>query len=453
MSSLVRYVDHTYRDYSRYVKDGGELLKHKKSGNNFPARLHRVLSDEENADVITWMPHGRAFKIREKDKLISIVLPKYFVCKKYESFSRQLNGWGFKRLHQSGADNGCYYHECFLRGIPDVTCLIRRLPSNLGKCAPFAEGEPDFYLISEQFPVPPKDDNDPPDPVVPGISADMREAAMRRDNTLKQLSAPALKSMVQLQGMLQNNQAASQLAAASAAFPNGAVPSSLSQMPLGAAGLTPQQRAYYESQLNFGNTLASNQGLQQYLAYQQLSQMNYNPALNHSGTIESLLQAHMSSAAVDPSPQVGNAQGGGVAEDSKPAAVTTSTTTAADGEKESATKDESGVDPFAPIPLSRSKSGQNEESEDSGEASAMKDPSNSEKTDQQLMELQNEALQRKILELQNQLLQGQAAASSFQHPSRLLEKTMPQAAPTPKQEEAKAPVKLDEEKTPAKKGT
>ena len=55
MSSLVRYVDHTYRDYSRYVKDGGELLKHKKSGNNFPARLHRVLSDEENADVITWM--------------------------------------------------------------------------------------------------------------------------------------------------------------------------------------------------------------------------------------------------------------------------------------------------------------------------------------------------------------------------------------------------------------
>ena len=66
MSSLVRYVDHTYRDYSRYVKDGGELLKHKKSGNNFPARLHRVLSDEENADVITWM--------------VSL-LPHHYVCR------------------------------------------------------------------------------------------------------------------------------------------------------------------------------------------------------------------------------------------------------------------------------------------------------------------------------------------------------------------------------------
>ena len=47
-------------------------------------------------------PHGRAFKILSKEKLISDVLPNYYVCKKYGSFSRQLNGWGFKRLHQSG---------------------------------------------------------------------------------------------------------------------------------------------------------------------------------------------------------------------------------------------------------------------------------------------------------------------------------------------------------------
>ena len=51
----VKYVDHTYRDYSLYVEEGGELLRHKKSGNNFPARLHRMLSDETHSDVITWM--------------------------------------------------------------------------------------------------------------------------------------------------------------------------------------------------------------------------------------------------------------------------------------------------------------------------------------------------------------------------------------------------------------
>lgn len=55
MSSLVKYVDHTYRDYSRYIEDGGELIRHKKSNNNFTARLHRVLSDPQNSAVITWM--------------------------------------------------------------------------------------------------------------------------------------------------------------------------------------------------------------------------------------------------------------------------------------------------------------------------------------------------------------------------------------------------------------
>lgn len=155
MSSTLKYVDHTYRDFSRYVEDGGELIKHKKSGNNFPARLHQILSDPAHAGAITWMPHGRAWRIVDKEKLVAEVIPSFYVCKKYESFTRQLNGWGFKRLHQHGPDFGCYYHECFLRGIPEITCLIRRLPANRGKATPFAEGEPNFYRIEERYPLPP----------------------------------------------------------------------------------------------------------------------------------------------------------------------------------------------------------------------------------------------------------------------------------------------------------
>ncbi|KAL9186011.1 hypothetical protein ACHAXT_005249 [Thalassiosira profunda] len=152
---MIRYVDHTYRDYSRYVEDGGELVKHKKHNNNFPAKLHRMLSDPGNAEIIAWLPHGRAWKVVDRDRLITEVIPQHLVGKKYESFTRQLNGWGFKRLHQSGPDFGAYYHECFLRNLPKLTCLIRRLPSNIGKSTPYAEGEPNFYRISEQFPVPP----------------------------------------------------------------------------------------------------------------------------------------------------------------------------------------------------------------------------------------------------------------------------------------------------------
>jgi hypothetical protein len=62
-STSLKYVDHTYRDFSRYVEEGGELVKHKKSGNNFPARLHKILSasDPGHSDVITWMVSAECF--------------------------------------------------------------------------------------------------------------------------------------------------------------------------------------------------------------------------------------------------------------------------------------------------------------------------------------------------------------------------------------------------------
>ena len=54
-NSLNRWVDHTYRDYSQYVNLGGELIKHKKSDRNFPAKLHHLVSDPKHSRAITWM--------------------------------------------------------------------------------------------------------------------------------------------------------------------------------------------------------------------------------------------------------------------------------------------------------------------------------------------------------------------------------------------------------------
>jgi len=82
------------------------------------------------------------------------VAPKYFVQSKYESFTRQLNGWGFKRLHQSGNDYNAYYHETFLRGLVHLTALMKRVVPNKGKLLPHVEGEPNFYDIEKQFPLP-----------------------------------------------------------------------------------------------------------------------------------------------------------------------------------------------------------------------------------------------------------------------------------------------------------
>ena len=60
----------------------------------FPQRLMSILSDERNADSICWLPHGRAFIIRNRKLFAEKVMPKFFPRKsKYSSFTRKLNRW------------------------------------------------------------------------------------------------------------------------------------------------------------------------------------------------------------------------------------------------------------------------------------------------------------------------------------------------------------------------
>ena len=143
-------IDHTYYDYSTY-KVGDDFKKGKKAGSNFPAKLHQILSNPAFVHVISWMPHGRAWKIHNRDLLVNQVLPNYFAQTKYESFTRQLNGWGFKRLHQKGPDFKSFYHECFLRGLPQLTWLMKRVEPNQGRLLPDVDGEPNFYEIDKRY--------------------------------------------------------------------------------------------------------------------------------------------------------------------------------------------------------------------------------------------------------------------------------------------------------------
>ena len=92
-----RFADHTYRNFSTWIKDGNRIEKHKKCDRNFPARLHAMLSDERYSHIISWMPHGRAWKVTNKELFVEEVIPKFFGQTKYASFTRQLSGWGFKR--------------------------------------------------------------------------------------------------------------------------------------------------------------------------------------------------------------------------------------------------------------------------------------------------------------------------------------------------------------------
>lgn len=76
---------------------------------------------------------------------------------KFESFTRQVNGWGFKRITQ-GPDINSYYHELFLRGMPHLIQWMKRVSSTAGagkrRLRADPSEEPNFYDISEKYPIP-----------------------------------------------------------------------------------------------------------------------------------------------------------------------------------------------------------------------------------------------------------------------------------------------------------
>ncbi len=47
---------------------------------------------------------------------------------------------------------GCYYHQCFLRDLPGLTCLIRRTTTNEGRLKPNIDSEPNLYRIRNPSP-------------------------------------------------------------------------------------------------------------------------------------------------------------------------------------------------------------------------------------------------------------------------------------------------------------
>ncbi|KAL7462423.1 hypothetical protein ACHAXS_002803 [Conticribra weissflogii] len=138
-------------------------------------KLHEILACKEYNHVITWLPHGRAWKVLNDDVLVDQVFGRFFNHKSRASFLRQVNNWNFKRI-LTGPDEGAYYNEKFLRGLPHVSFLMKQSQARRGKSKPkeiistvesnetkssdhpiFArmlDIPPDFYAISQAHPLP-----------------------------------------------------------------------------------------------------------------------------------------------------------------------------------------------------------------------------------------------------------------------------------------------------------
>ena len=99
---------------------------------SFPIKLHQILGDPDtDSAVISWLEHGKAWKVHNCDRFEAEIIPKYFELTKFTSFTRQVNGWGFRRITR-GSDKGGFFHEFFLRDQPELCTKMRRLKKKDG---------------------------------------------------------------------------------------------------------------------------------------------------------------------------------------------------------------------------------------------------------------------------------------------------------------------------------
>jgi hypothetical protein len=87
----------------------------------FPEKMMHLLDSKEEKESMCWLPDGRSFAIIPGN-FAQKVLPKYFDGTKFESFTRKLNRWGFKRVTDDEDAPGTftYHHPLFRRGLPSL---------------------------------------------------------------------------------------------------------------------------------------------------------------------------------------------------------------------------------------------------------------------------------------------------------------------------------------------
>ncbi|KAL7531617.1 hypothetical protein ACHAXR_004136 [Thalassiosira sp. AJA248-18] len=119
-----------------------------------PSKLAAMLCDPDLVSILTWLPHGRSWKIINRELFSSFALPRYFGHSNHASFVRIVNAWGFRRITK-GPDRDSYYHEMFLRGKPRLHERMKRLPTCHRKTPVDKDDKcPDFYELAKTSPLP-----------------------------------------------------------------------------------------------------------------------------------------------------------------------------------------------------------------------------------------------------------------------------------------------------------
>ncbi|KAL7483988.1 hypothetical protein ACHAW6_009636 [Cyclotella cf. meneghiniana] len=95
-----------------------------KPTSNFASKLHAILANRNWNKTVTWLTSGKAFCIMDREEFTQKILPKYFRESKFESFSRRIKRWGFRKVSTTGTQQVIYCHDLFQRDRPDLCVLM-----------------------------------------------------------------------------------------------------------------------------------------------------------------------------------------------------------------------------------------------------------------------------------------------------------------------------------------
>lgn len=92
--------------------------------------------DSCDSDAIEWSSDGKYFIIKNQDTFVTSMIPRYFKHNNLQSFVRQLNFYGFRKIKTDHIAFGtcatnasrylCFQHELFVRGRPELLLQIRK---------------------------------------------------------------------------------------------------------------------------------------------------------------------------------------------------------------------------------------------------------------------------------------------------------------------------------------
>eukprot|EP00977_Amphora_coffeiformis_P003360 scaffold621_cov157-Amphora_coffeaeformis.AAC.2 len=144
-------MNHTYSDFSQVPPATDYKPATDIATMTFAEKVHHILSQPEYEADISWMPHGRAFKVHRPGPFEKGICKQYFGHGRYSSFLRQLNNHGFKHISQ-GADRNCYYHQYMLKDRPHL-CQYMPRAKDARRVVADPQNEPNLYHITELYPL------------------------------------------------------------------------------------------------------------------------------------------------------------------------------------------------------------------------------------------------------------------------------------------------------------